>query len=152
MKSDEYKILEDTKKEKSVEDSKIRWKDPECWKCLTNEQRDIINEWYLECEIESQKSTDRKLEVASNAGFFALAPISFALALLGQKTLNLRFLFSSFSTFIILALVYYISTRSYTYFFVQKSSGITSVLKHFIAIFLSFFVIYIVLSQCNLIS
>ena len=84
---DEYQVLEEAKKEKATKNPKVRYKDPDCWKCLSDEQRDVINEWYFGRLIEERKksksnkdnSKKKKTEEIIDIFIFAL-PISWILA------------------------------------------------------------------------
>lgn len=53
-----------------------RWKDPEAWKCLDDEQREIINEWYK--LINEIHDNEEKLEESRNvySTIFLSIPIS----------------------------------------------------------------------------
>ena len=48
-------ILSDSARKKAVDNPKVRLGDPKCWDCLTDEQRDIINEWYINQLIDREK-------------------------------------------------------------------------------------------------
>jgi hypothetical protein len=61
-----YHILEDAKERKAVDDPSCRSFDPECWKCLSDEQRDIINEWYYDRLIEDKMRADEDQEKKEN--------------------------------------------------------------------------------------
>lgn len=55
-----YDTLEAAKERKAVDDPKCRVFDPDCWKCLSDEQRDIINEWYFDRLIKDKKEAEKE--------------------------------------------------------------------------------------------
>ena len=55
-----YDTLEDAKKRKAVDNPKCRIHDPDCWECLSDEQRDIINEWYFDRLIKDKKEAEKE--------------------------------------------------------------------------------------------
>lgn len=56
----------------------MRWKDPKCWECLSNEQRDIIHEWYINRVLDEKEQAESEQRRLNNAEFFALIPFSVA--------------------------------------------------------------------------
>lgn len=64
--------------EKAVNNPKVRWGDPACWKCLTDEQRDVIYEWYTDRIREENEQAEKEYNLLESAGFFALIPFAVA--------------------------------------------------------------------------
>lgn len=53
---------------------RVRWKDPTAWKCLTDEQRDIINDWWIDTLYEEDKREKRLEKLHNHSSYFALIP------------------------------------------------------------------------------
>ena len=50
----------------TTENPDIRWKDPEAWKCLTDEQRDVIDKWYKDDCLERYEDEKAKQDRHNN--------------------------------------------------------------------------------------
>lgn len=61
---------------KNIDDFSTRWKDPKVWETLSDEQRNVINDWYTDrlAEINKRESQERRRYVS--AGLFALIPFA----------------------------------------------------------------------------
>ena len=142
MKTSEYNILEEAKKEKSVENPKIRWKDPACWKCLSNEQRDIICEWYYDFLIKDEKEQRRKNNLTYNAGYFALMPLAFSYALPRYEDLSISFIVESVSAWIIFSIVYYLFSSGFENLFKnsEEKTPVEKAIFIVLYVFLSYFI------------
>ena len=117
MDSQTRSLLKDMKARRAVENPKVRNSDPECWKCLSDEQRDMINEWYVDRLLEKDTLAEKDLNNHSNAGYFALTPFAFAWALLETSKLSAWLLVYSAGAWVILSLIYYIVSSAYISFF-----------------------------------
>lgn len=53
-----------------------RWNDPEAWKCLDDNQREIINAWYKDIREMYKKEEDCERRCTESAGFFAMIPLA----------------------------------------------------------------------------
>lgn len=68
------KKLTDCNYEKAVDNPKVRWKDPACWSCLSDEQRDIINEWYMDRLVEDKEFKKSKEKHECNIRLLGIIP------------------------------------------------------------------------------
>lgn len=50
--------------------------DPECWSCLTDEQRDIINEWYEDVRQADEEELKGAVAVWKNSYLFSAIPFA----------------------------------------------------------------------------
>ena len=149
---DEKKFLRESLTKKCSDNPKIRNGDPDCWNCLSDEQRDIIHEWYINTQLRELEKSERKDKLQESAGFFALTPIAFAYALLKHPQLGWHFLCEAFSLWLIFAFSYYVAFESYSFFFARDDiSKIGKIILNIIAVFISFFVIFTVLSLAKII-
>lgn len=91
-------IYEDTKKEKAANDPRVRQKDPTCWKCLSDEQRDTINEWYMDQLIDQQRQREESDRVAHSPwpAILGLIPLAFSHAAKGGLDLSIPELLLNF--------------------------------------------------------
>ena len=69
-------ILSDSARKKAVDNPKARLGDPKCWDCLTDEQRDTINEWYINQLIEDIKKDNSKENRDASIGWLSMVPVS----------------------------------------------------------------------------
>lgn len=53
-----------------------RWKDPYAWDCLTDEQREVINQWYEYIVEDRRKSEKNREDVVFYASMMALIPFA----------------------------------------------------------------------------
>ena len=74
------RFYEERKKEKSVENPKIRSGDPACWDCLSNEQRDVICEWYYDMKLEEIEKEEKLENRFSFTSILALVPFAVSYA------------------------------------------------------------------------
>lgn len=84
-------IYQDIKKEKAVDDPRVRQKDPACWKCLSDEQRDTINEWYMDQLIGQQRQRETEARIAHSPwpAILGLIPLAFSHAAKGGLDLSI---------------------------------------------------------------
>lgn len=68
--------LSDSARKKAVDNPKVRLGDPKCWDCLTDEQRDIINEWHINQLIEDIKKDNSKENRDASIGLLSMVPVS----------------------------------------------------------------------------
>lgn len=71
------KFYEDLQKKKAVDDPRVRQNDPVCWQCLSDEQRDTINEWYMELLIGREHKNSEEDTASSWAGIIGVSPFAF---------------------------------------------------------------------------
>lgn len=55
---------------------KDRWKDPAAWECLSDEQRDTIEEWYKKVSQTEKEERAEQLKISKIAGHSIVVPIS----------------------------------------------------------------------------
>ena len=80
------RFWDEEKKKKAVDDPKVRWKDPACWKCLSDEQRDVIHEWYIDRILEEKEEKEKHQGRLEYAGFFGLIPFAVAYGFHASKS------------------------------------------------------------------
>lgn len=142
-------MYEDLKLEKSTDNPEIRWKDPDSWKCLTNEQRDIICEWYYDLLVEKEKRKKRENNIHQNAMYFAITPFAFAYGIMYTTVNDWRILLYFLCSFIIysfIATIFYEGYISYMNFNPPESK-FEYIWKTVCSLLISFFVTYAVLLQ-----
>ena len=69
-------ILSDSARKKAVDNPKVRLGDPKCWDCLTDEQRDIINEWYINQLIDREKKENASENRWTYIAWLSMLPVS----------------------------------------------------------------------------
>lgn len=153
MDSQTRSLLKDMKARRAVENPKVRNSDPECWKCLSDEQRDVINEWYVDRLLEEETLAEKDLNNHSNAGYFALTPFAFAWALLETSELSAWLFIYSAGAWVILSFIYYIVSSAYISFSHTNpwQTKLGAVFFHAIFSVIIFFVVYIFFTQTNMI-
>lgn len=153
-----YEIYEEAMNKKSVEDPEVRHEDPAAWKCLTDEQRDIICEWYYKRQIERKKRQNEQETLNTYAALFALTPFAFTYALT-RFPLGWRMLLESACALIIYWFVFYIFESSYKKFlepeyvrsFGKEPDKTNRWFKIIAAVLVSFWATYSFLSYSNMI-
>ena len=151
-----YKIYEETMNKKAVDNPSVRRGDPAAWNCLTDEQRDVICEWYYKGRIEREKQEIQQETFNTYAALFALTPFAFAYALT-RFPLGWRMLLESTCALIIYWIVFYIFEFGYKSFlkseyvpgFGEKPSKINLWFKNIVALLISFLATYTFLSQAT---
>lgn len=73
---DIIEILSDSARKKAVDNPKVRLGDPKCWDCLTDEQRDTINEWYINQLIDREKEEKASENRATYIAWLSMLPVS----------------------------------------------------------------------------
>lgn len=86
------KFYEDLQKKKAVDDPCVRQNDPACWQCLSDEQRDTINEWYMERLIDRARKKGEEKDATIWAGVIGVSPFAFFLAMCYSQTFPELFL------------------------------------------------------------
>ena len=153
MDSQTRSLLKDMKARRAVGNPKVRNSDPECWKCLSDEQRDMINEWYIDRLLEKEDLVEKDLNKHSNAGYFALTPFAFTWALFRNSELSIWLFVYSAGAWVILSLIYYIVSSAYISFSHTNpwQTKLGAVFFHAIFSVIIFFVVYIFFTQTNMI-
>lgn len=111
---DSIKHFEDAKKEKAVDDPSVRWRDPACWKCLSDEQRDTINEWHLQLLLEQEQ--ERQAETAKNtwAAILGLIPLAFLYAAKDSLALSIpKFLLNFVVALVVFSVIFFLFAGAY---------------------------------------
>ena len=77
---DIIEILSDSARKKAVDNPKARLGDPKCWDCLTDEQRDTINEWYINLLIDREINREKEEKARGNRetyiAWLSMLPVS----------------------------------------------------------------------------
>lgn len=140
------RIYKDAMLKKSTKGAS-RTGDPRAWSCLSDEQRDIICEWYygrcLEHYREDKARSEHIERKRNNAMYFAISPFAFAYSL-QRNPVGLWMLIEAAAAFIIYGLVVCVFNEAYG----VMDEGTTTAGRIFAAIrsaALSFIVTYIVL-------
>lgn len=85
------KHYENRQRKKAIDDPSVRQGDPAPWKCLSDEQRDTINEWYMEHLIDCARRDEAGETEQSSSNIWAavigLIPLAFFHA--AQHSMNL---------------------------------------------------------------
>lgn len=68
--------LSDSARKKAVDNPKVRLGDPKCWDCLTDEQRDTINEWYINQLIDREKKENASENRWTYIAWLSMLPVS----------------------------------------------------------------------------
>ena len=142
---------------KAVNNPRVRLGDPACWKCLSDEQRDIINEWYMR-QIFNRMSEQKKKEeeeerLNSEAAVFAISPFAFYAAL----KYGMDSIFKFFSTFFSVYLFYFFiaSLFFYGYQHFMRLKDFSGKLDLWIfritALIISFFITFTVLNRAGIV-
>lgn len=151
------KQYENHQKKKAIDDPRVRQGDPAAWKCLSDEQRDTINEWYMECLIEYARRDEEGESEQSSSNFWAaiIGLIPLSLFHTAQHSLNqpiteflLRFIvtLTAFSvTFILFSDVYRSARRSKL-----SMDRFEYVWFHLVAVFFTLFVTMFILAYTML--
>lgn len=101
---------------KTTESLHARSGDPACWKPLSDEQRDEVLDWFLE-ELEDEKRARERLNSEHSRGsVFAMAVFGVLYGYFesGQE-LSLRFLWYSFSAFVVYSVGFFLLGKIYKY-------------------------------------
>ncbi len=144
--------LENFLHERATDDPHVRWKDPECWKCLSDEQRDVIHQWYIEELIEDRDKKKRENQETSsqNAGaiILGLSPFAFLHAMKFDSPFW-YFLLEAVITLILLSVVFAIGASAYMEARKRQDYPMGKVqflFFHTLALGISFFAVYCLLS------
>ena len=135
---------------KSTENTKRRWKDPEAWKCLDDEQREIIDKWYRDIRKEYDEERKKQKILNSSASMFALTPFVFAYALRYTSSLVV-FLMSVISAFLVYSLIFYIFSEAYINLVGIEDNKVEKIIKGIVAVVVSFLLTNLVLHKCGII-
>ncbi len=134
--------------ENAVDDPHVRWKDPECWKCLSDEQRDVIHQWHIENLIEERDKKEREEKETSESTFWActlgLSPFAFFHALERGGSF-LEILFEAVATLLLWGFIFLLAFSAYQAAREAQHppfGKLYSVFFHAIALVVSFFVVY----------
>lgn len=107
-------LLNNYQNKRATDDPSIRRYDPSCWECLSDEQRDVIHEWYNKLNAEKQEAEKKKINRVLYSSYFALIPFAVAHAFKwsdGELTWN--FLFTAICAWIIYALIFGIFSQAF---------------------------------------
>lgn len=105
-----YKIFENPKQKEAVEDPSVRWKDPDCWLYLSDEQRDVINQWYMDLLIEQEEAK----QAAQGFWPVIIGLIPFAIFhVLKPDASLLEFLFEFLAALFIYSFVFFLFASAY---------------------------------------
>ncbi len=133
---------------KAVYNPKVRRTDPESWKCLSDEQRDIIHQWYVEDMNNQQEIQKQKEKESSDSNSWAcvlgLSPFAFYHALERGGSF-LEILFESVAALLVWGLIFFLTFSLYQA--ARKAQHppfgkLYSFFFHVIALAVSFFVVY----------
>lgn len=115
--------------------------DPFAWRCLDDEQREIIHEWYEKVCESDRKKWDWEKRVIKGSGFFALLPFAAFIARNQMDGKLWEFLVYLGSGFLVCAFVYGLFSNAYYYFNYERRSEpptiIGIVFQSIVAVFIS---------------
>ncbi len=140
--------LERALQENAVDDPHVRWKDPECWKCLSDEQRDVIHQWHIENLIEDRDKKELEEKETSDSNTWAcvlgLSPFAFYHALKRGGSF-LEILFEAVAALLVWGFIFFLAFSLYQA--VREAQHppfgkLYSFFFHVIALAVSFFVVY----------
>lgn len=132
-------------RKKSVDDPNVRNEDPECWKCLSNEQRDIINEWYCDDCERNEKWAKKEQDQATSANQFAMIPLAAWTAYVWlQKGYIWAIPIYFFLGLGFFSLIHSLFSDVYYYFNTEKPTKWKSLIQYVIAAGVCFFVIALI--------
>lgn len=141
------KIYNDLLKQKAVEDPNVRRGDPACWKCLSDEQRDVINEWYFQLLLEKEQEQQAEATRNTWAAIIGLSPLAFFYAISHCTKYDKPFwelLLSCVAALVVYGFIY--TLFSYFYLETRKIlhpvTRIGSFFFHTLALLISFFVTF----------
>lgn len=109
-------FLNNYKNKRATEDPSIRRYDPSCWECLSDEQRDIIHEWYSQVITKKQRESENNTNRIIFSSYFALIPFAIAHAFKwsdGEFTWG--FVFEAVCTWILYAFVFGVFSKAFQY-------------------------------------
>lgn len=149
---DMIKSLEDSKKKKAVDDPRVRHGDPKCWECLSDEQRDVINTWYMDRLIDREHEKDEEDGATIWAGIIGVSPFAFFQAISHCIKYDKPFwalLLGCVAALVIYGFIYTLAT--YFYREARKMSGpetrLGSFFFHAFALLISFFLTFCFFSR-----
>lgn len=137
-------------REKATKDPTIRWKDPKAWRCLSDEQRDIIDEWYADVSSLAEEEKGSAINLRDSAAVFAITPFACAYGLMNNP-FGWRMLVDIVCAFLVYALIFCAFRGIYCMIAEQRGTDKMGVIVHVIAIFCSFLITALVLSLVNVI-
>lgn len=106
------------KQEKAVDDPHIRRKDPGCWECLSDEQRDTINEWYMDILIDNERNREAAEEAAQSPwpAIIGLIPLAFFYTAAGYVSRPIpKFLFAFITKLAVFYVVFLLFSSAYSF-------------------------------------
>ena len=123
--------------------NKDRWKDPYAWDCLTDEQRDIINEWYSSAYSREEERAKKEITNHRNASFFGIIPfaVHYAYKWAGGA-LNLEFLWQLICALIVYSIIFFLFYEGYLAANCEPPSKLGLVWHMIIAILISLWVMF----------
>lgn len=110
------RFLQECLEKKSVDNPAIRSQDPTCWSCLSDEQRDIIHEWYISRIIEKdkeRKQTERKETIAN---CLSLIPFAVFYGVKHCGDMDWKFVVFSIIAWIFYSFIYFVANQMYKLF------------------------------------
>ena len=135
----------------------MRLKDPTCWQCLSDEQRDIINEWYIDRVLEREEKTEKKNkekdDIASEAAVFAISPFAFYYAFQYGMDSIFQFFLNFFSAYLFYFFIASLFFSGYQHFMQVKdfSGKLELWIFRITALIISFFITFTVLHRVDVI-
>ena len=95
-----------------------RWKDPEAWNCLSDEQRDIICEWWQKVNSMEREEQTNKEGYDLTASVLALIPFAVAYGFKDWNTQTVWwFLGRSIAALIVYGLIYVLAKNVFMHFY-----------------------------------
>lgn len=99
---------------KTQESPNARFGDPACWGTLSDSQRDAVLDWFLEEQEEEKSERERMSNDHSSSAVFAMAVFGLLYGYFESgKELSLRFLWYSFSAFVVYSVAFFLLEQIY---------------------------------------
>lgn len=104
--------------QKAVDNPLVRDKDPKCWECLSDEQRDTIHAWYLELMDKNEKENGKQANAITNSFYFAMIPFAVYYACsLPKEASFLNVALTFIAAMIIFCFILFLFSNAYLYDF-----------------------------------
>lgn len=101
---------------KTSESPHARSGDPVCWEPLSDAQRDEVLDWFLDEQEEEKRERERLSSEHAAASTFAMAVFGILYGYFESgKVLSLRFLWYSFSAFVVYSVGFFLLEKIYGY-------------------------------------